>query len=222
MTVFRIIMWLCGLWLLFKIPAFTLGREDLEEGLKDVSVIIPARNEEKRLPVLLKSLKEQRVYPKEVIVVDDQSTDRTVEIAKDYGAKVVKGKALPSGWQGKSWALWQGVENSTGEILIFLDADTRIEQDGLNKIFSEFLKEKTPLSIQPYHKMEKLYENLSAIFNLILMMGTNVFTPLGRRLKPLAFFGPCQIMTREDYYKIGGHSIAKGSILEDISLGKNF
>ncbi|SHK26660.1 4,4'-diaponeurosporenoate glycosyltransferase [Anaerobranca californiensis DSM 14826] len=222
MFIFRLFMWLCGLWLLFKIPDFTFKNEGLSKEFQDVSIIIPARNEEKNLPKLLGSIREQKINVKEIIVVDDQSIDKTTENAKNYGAKIVKGKPLPSGWQGKSWALWQGVENSSGDILIFLDADTSIEQDGLVRIYTEFLKEKTPLSIQPYHKMEKLYENLSAIFNLILMMGTNVFTPLGKRLKPLAFFGPCQIMTKEDYFKVGGHTSAKGSILEDISLGKNF
>lgn len=56
-----------------------------------ISIIVPTKNEERYLPGLLKSIKKQTVQPYEIIVADAGSTDRTVEIAKKYGAKVIKG-----------------------------------------------------------------------------------------------------------------------------------
>ncbi|MDP8953470.1 MAG: glycosyltransferase family 2 protein [Actinomycetota bacterium] len=87
-----------------------------------VSVVIPARNEEHRLGRALAALVgDPQVV--EVVVVDDCSTDGTAEVAAAAGARVVAGRPLPGGWVGKPWALQQGLEASTGEWLVTLDAD---------------------------------------------------------------------------------------------------
>ncbi len=80
-----------------------------------VSVIIPARNEEHNLPTLLRSLASQAVKPHEILVVDDGSTDRTAEVARQLGATVIASKPLPDGWRGKTWACHQGAQAATGE-----------------------------------------------------------------------------------------------------------
>lgn len=89
-----------------------------------VSVIIPARNEERRIGRLLDSLDRQTVRPHEVIVVDDQSSDLTGSLASGRGASVVTGGPLREDWCGKPWACWRGACASTGDLLLFLDADT--------------------------------------------------------------------------------------------------
>lgn len=226
MLILRFIFWLIGIWKLYRIPAFK-KKSTKEFSLKevdasDVSIIIPARNEEKRLPHLLKTISQQTVKPLEVIIVDDHSEDKTFQITQEAGYKAIKSSALPSGWQGKSWACWTGAKAAQGKTLMFLDADTRLEPHGLEEILSEYKKEAGPLSIQPYSIIEKPYENLTAFFSIIMMMGTNLFTPLGRRLKATVFFGPCQVMEKEDYLKVGGHAQHKGEILEDIALGQAF
>lgn len=220
----RFLFWLFGWWLLFKIPNLTgfragAGAAELARGL---SIIIPARNEEKRLPTLLTSLALQDLVPLEIMVVDDNSTDQTAALAREAGCIVLQPGELPSGWQGKSWASWNGAKAAKGQVLLFLDADTQLEPGGLARILAAFLEAEGPLSIQPHYRLEKLHENLSAFFGLIVMMATNLFTPLGRRLRPGAFFGPCQIMRREHYFQTGGHAQVKGNILEDIALGQNF
>jgi dolichol-phosphate mannosyltransferase len=88
-----------------------------------VTVIVPARDEEHRLPRLLDALGLDPT-PHEVIVVDDESTDRTARIASDAGATVVAGRPLPLGWVGKPWALQQGLDVATGSWVVTLDADT--------------------------------------------------------------------------------------------------
>ena len=89
-----------------------------------VSVVIPARDEERRLGGCLRPLLEDP-DAREVIVVDDRSQDATAEVARGLGARVVEGAELPPGWVGKPWALQQGLEAATGDVMVALDADTR-------------------------------------------------------------------------------------------------
>ncbi len=94
--------------------------------------------------------------------------------------------------------------------------------DGLEKLLDCYSDHRGVITVQPYHRIKRLYENFSAYFNLILMAAMNTFTPLGRRLRPIGAFGPCLLCERGHYFKIGGHSSAKSKILEDLEIGKKF
>jgi dolichol-phosphate mannosyltransferase len=87
-----------------------------------VSVVIPARDEERRIAGCLAGLAGEDV---EVVVVDDRSQDRTADVARAHGARVVAGAEPPAGWIGKPWALQQGLEAASGDVVVCLDADTR-------------------------------------------------------------------------------------------------
>ena len=187
-----------------------------------ISIIIPARNEAKNLGRLLRSLRDQPLKAHEIIIVDDHSEDLTAEVGREAGSIVIPSKDLPEGWTGKPWACWQGAHKATGDIFAFLDADTFLESDGLSRILSTFLERGGLLSIQPFHRMEKIYERLSAIFNLAIMAGMNRFTLWGSRQKPSGAFGPCMVCSRQDYFAVGGHEKVRGEILESLSLGKEF
>jgi dolichol-phosphate mannosyltransferase len=89
-----------------------------------ISIVIPARDEVGRLGPLLDTIVGATGVG-EVIVVDDQSSDGTAELAERLGARVLQGSELPAGWAGKAWALQQGIEAATGEWVVTLDADTR-------------------------------------------------------------------------------------------------
>jgi 4,4'-diaponeurosporenoate glycosyltransferase len=216
-----VIFWVLAFLFFWKIPTLR-KREGGVDDPPSVSIIVPARNEAGNIGRLLGSLREQTRQPREVIVVDDQSEDATPLIAEKEGATVLSLTELPEGWRGKNWACWQGAGRARGEILLFLDADTWMEKDGLQKISETFLRTGGLLSIQPYHRVERLYEQLSAFFSIINMAGTQAFTILGKKIKPVGAFGPCLVCRREDYFAVGGHAKVKGEILESLALGQEF
>lgn len=211
---------LSGFILMWKIPRFLKPFKG-DVNTRQVSILIPARNEEKRIEPLLKSIQAQG-FEGELIVIDDESTDQTAGIALKYGAKVISSKPLPKGWRGKSWALYQGVETSTHDVVMLLDADTHFEKDGIKKIMHLFYQVETPLSIQPYHQMKKPYEQLSLMFNVVILMSSNLYTPFQTKLKPRVFYGPVQVMKKDDYHTVGTDKKVNSSVLDDIEMGKVF
>jgi glycosyltransferase involved in cell wall biosynthesis len=103
-----------------------------------VSVLIPARNEEDNILTLLEALYCQDVYRNyEVIIYDDESSDRTYEICSEFAARhtifsVIKGSGLPDGWVGKNYACYQLAKKAKGDYLLFLDADEIVIDDLIN------------------------------------------------------------------------------------------
>jgi len=225
--------WLAGWWLLARMPRLRTpgdppgqrrGAEDVapdDVALGDVSVVIPARNEADNLPGLLSSLADQQPPPAQVIVVDDGSTDGTAEVARSFGVIVVDSSPLPDGWTGKSWACMQGADLASGDTLVFLDADTRLLPGGLAAVVEEQRRRGGLLSVQPYHRMARAYERLSAVFNVIAVMGVGVGSP-GRAGRARGAFGPCIVCRAEDYRRVGGHGAVADEILEDLALGRVF
>ena len=214
----HLVLWILGFFLLFRISYCKLSVHKSTHG-PTISVVIPARNEEHALPNLLDSLSGQLSGKDEVIVVDDHSEDNTKKVAENSGVKVLESSPTPEGWIGKTWACYQGANLASGEILVFLDADTVLEKNGLKSIVETYVEKDGVLSIQPYHKMRDLYEQLSAFFNIIVMAGIGVFTVLGRRIKPIGLFGPAVVMRKQYYVDSGGHEKVKGEILDDVALG---
>ncbi len=216
--VFQTVFWALGFLFLFRIP-HCRNRNWKKDAYPSTSVIIPARNEEKSLPILLRSLREQSFRPYEIIVVDGTSEDRTFEIARREGAIVMPSGPLPAGWLGKPWACCQGASVAKGDLLIFLDADTFMEKDGLKQIIDTYLARDGVVTVQPFHQTKQLYEQLSGYFNIIELAGMGTFTALGNLIKPIGLFGPCVIMSRKYYFKSGGHRQVKGEVVEDLALG---
>jgi 4,4'-diaponeurosporenoate glycosyltransferase len=217
-----LMLWLPGFLLLWRIPVpqpSTAGQRRQEP---TVSVIVPARNEAANLPALLNSLRAQSPPPLEVIVVDDQSSDGTGQVALDRGARVLESAALPEGWLGKPWACWQGARAAAGDVLVFLDADTRLEPDGLARLVDTWGGRGGLLSVQPYHRMGRPYEQLAAFFNVVAMAGLGVFSAWADRVPPLGAFGPCNVCRRADYFATGGHEAARSAVVESLPLGRAF
>ena len=185
-----------------------------------VSVIIPARNERLRLPTLLASLAAQDHVNREVIVVDDGSTDGTAELARGAGAITLSVEGPASGWLGKPHACWQGAKRAGGDLLLFLDADTELQPGGLRRIVATHVRCGGLVSVVPYHRMVGAYERLSAYFFLVAVGSTRSFTLAGERLAPNASFGPCVACSREQYFRTGGHRLVRAEVLDDLALAR--
>lgn len=204
-----------ALWRLFyRIPS--LPKSAFSAAPPKISVIVPARNEEKTLPLLLSSLARQTLTPVEILVVDDASEDGTAKTARAYGARVLTPPEKPRGWVGKNWACQFGADSARGEVLLFLDADVTLSPDALNRFAAVYADCGGTLSVQPYHAVERAYEQFALFFNLTQISAN------GAALKvpaPRGLFGPVVWIPHTAYAHIGGHAAVKGSIVEDIALG---
>src|SRR5450755_1315110 len=103
----------------------------------EISIIVPARNEEACLESCLRSLVGQGGPTYEVIVVDDHSSDGTRAIALSFPVTVINSDRLPEGWSGKCNACWSGARIATGKWLLFTDADTTHALDSIKQGLDE-------------------------------------------------------------------------------------
>lgn len=205
----------------------TLPRPDAPVGgatpsAPTVSVVVPARDEELTLPALLRSVAAQGPAVVEVVVVDDASRDATAAVAQAGGARVVPAGAPPPGWTGKAWACHVGAGATTGDLLLFLDADTVLAPGALAGLLTAHARHGGLVSVQPHHDVVRPYEQLSAYFNVVALMASAAFT---RRTSPghastrtPMAFGPCLLTTRDDLARAGGHEAVRADILDDAAL----
>jgi 4,4'-diaponeurosporenoate glycosyltransferase len=183
-----------------------------------VSVVVPARDEAASLPALLDSLSRLAPSAAEVLVVDDGSSDGTGELALAGGARVVTLAGPPVGWTGKAWACQQGAEATSGDLLLFLDADTVLAPGALGGLLD--VHDGGLLSVQPFHAVGPGYEQLSAYPNTVSFLASGAFGAHPER-RPMAF-GPCLLTTRADYERAGQHAAARADVLDDVALARAY
>lgn len=212
-------LWVLGVVLLGRARALPAPNGAAEPR---VSVIIPARDEALNLPPLLDSLAAQILPACEVFVADDGSTDGTADVARARGATVVPVNGRPTGWTGKTWACWTAARRADGELLLFLDADTRLAPDALQRIADAYRG--GLLSVEPYHEVPTLREQTSAFFNLVRAASVRAFTALGDRIPAAGAFGPCLAVSRSAYFEHEGHAhpAVRGEVLEHHAMGRIF
>ncbi len=212
-----LVRWLLGWFLALRLPLLPEGSL---AAVPRVSVLIPARNEAATLPRLMAALARQSLRSLEVIVIDDHSSDRTATVARqaepELGVAVIQPPPLPEGWCGKTWALHHGVEASSGDVLVFLDADTEPGPAFLERLVALRQELGGLVSVQPYHRIERPYEQLSVLFNLVGLMSV----PLGPGCG--VAFGPAMATTRVDYRRAGGHAAVADKVVEDWFLAHRY
>jgi 4,4'-diaponeurosporenoate glycosyltransferase len=207
---------LCGGLLLARLPR--LPTAHLAPGTP-VSVVIPARNEEARLPRLLDSLAAQAAPASEVVVVDDASDDLTGQVAKRAGVRVIGVPDRPEGWLGKPWACHRGALAASGDLLVFLDADVWLAPDALARLVTAHgaLAPTGLLSVQPYHDVRRPHEQLSAVCNAVSVLASGMATPSSPSTVEVAF-GPCLVTRTRDLQAVGGFERVAGEVVEDVAL----
>ncbi|MEM4312399.1 MAG: glycosyltransferase family 2 protein [Nitrososphaerales archaeon] len=187
-----------------------------------LSVIIPARNEEKHIRNLLLSLKNQDLKEFEVIIVDDDSQDNTLKIAKEFEeVKLISLKELKDKWVGKNWACYKGAKIARGEWLLFTDADSKFTKDALREALSFCINNDLELlSLAPHINCVGFWSKVTTplykgLMNLLLPM-VKVNDP---RSKTVYLFGSFIMVKASSYWKIGGHEAVKDEMVEDRALG---
>jgi hypothetical protein len=186
-----------------------------------VSVLIPARNEEASIRAAVESALANGNC--EVIVGDDHSTDRTAEIAREAGAKVISIPDLPAGWCGKQHACAVLARHATHSWLVFVDADVRLAPDALGRM-AAFMDGCDLASGIPRQETETLFEKLLIPLIHFVLLG---FLPVRRMRASLdpAFGAGCGqlfIARREAYEKVGGHSAIRATLHDGVKLPRAF
>lgn len=209
---------------------FYLEDERRFASLKDkpfISVIIPARNEEKNIGKCLDGILNQDYKNFEVIVCDDGSEDNTCKVVEEYKdkrLKLLRIDFLPEGWTGKNYACWRGYEISKREYLLFTDADTRFINTRTVEYAVSKMKEKglQLLSLVPRIETKSFWEK---IFMPLWSFAFVSFFPLKflslKKYKKVAFaIGPFIMFERKFYERIEGHKSIRDEIVDDVYLAK--
>jgi glycosyltransferase involved in cell wall biosynthesis len=191
--------------------------------IPEISVIVPARNEEASLGACLQSILAQGGVRFEIIVVDDGSTDRTPEIARSFpGVRTIRPAPLPSGWSGKNNALCAGASAATGEWLLFTDADTVHLPGSLARSLAEAKQRHVDfLSYSPKQEVHGFWEK--AIMAVIFAELAATYHPqaVSDPNSPVAAAnGQYILVTRSAYVAVGGHASVATSLLEDVALAR--
>ena len=213
-------------WAAKALPGTVFDQPEPEE-LIDLTVIVPARNEEDCLGDCLKSLVSQseEIFELgkdwELIVVDDHSTDRTAEIARGFaGVTVMEAGKLEPGWTGKVNAIWTAARRARGRWLLFTDADTIHEPEGLRHAMHEAVRHKAGvLSYSPRQIVTGFAQRslMPLVFcELALAYPPAKVSDPAHRIA--AANGQFLLIEREAYRKLGGHPSVADKVLEDVEL----
>ena len=198
-----------------------------------VSILVPARDEERAIAACVRSLVEQEYEPLEVLVLDDQSSDATATIVQQLidalppgqqgRLRLLHGAPLPAGWVGKNFACQQLAGQAQGEYLLFTDADT-IHAPGMARAMIDCMQDLGVklLTGQPEQELGGLGERLIIPllnFKIMTLLPVNL---IRQRPEPSLALGNGQLLCfhRSAYEVIGGHSAVKGRILEDVLLAR--
>jgi glycosyltransferase involved in cell wall biosynthesis len=203
-------------------PALAQSGENLGP---EVSIIVPARNEEANLAACLESLAGQTRVRFEIIVVDDASTDRTREIAQSFaGVGVIFPGTRPESWTGKNNALMAGAKIARAPWLLFTDADTVHQPGSVQRALTEAKKERADLlSYSPKQVVATFTER--AVMPVIFAELAAQYPPhkvRDRNSKVVAANGQYILVRRTAYDAVGGHAAVASEILEDVALARLF
>ncbi len=192
-----------------------------------VSILFAARDEEEKLPAALATFLALD-YPRyEVIAADDRSEDRTPEILraateKDARLKNVRIDSLPPGWLGKPYAMQQAFERSSGEWIVFTDADVHFSRDLLRRSMAMAKRESWDhLTLLSGVEMHSIGEKIAlTFFGMGFLMGVRPWRANDARSKGYMGVGAFQLLRRSAYEAIGTHRRLAMEVVDDMKLGK--
>lgn len=226
-----LVIWLIILFLPWQ-PYRTKERWDVhypgkgEDDLSDVTVLIPARNEEEVLRRTLKAIQSQGENLR-IIVIDDQSTDRTYEVAKNVmdeagWGEVVEGSEHPPGWSGKLWALEQGRRLVDSPMVMLLDADIELKPGVITGLKYRLISEEYSfLSLMAKPPLKSFWEKLlmpAFIYYFKLLYPFSISNSGSNLVSAAA--GGCVLTKTNVLSAIGGFNSLKHAIIDDCTLAR--
>lgn len=195
--------------------------------LPRVSILIPARNEERNVEEALRSVLALDYDNLEIDVVDDRSTDRTGEILDRMAAaeprlRIVHVRELPPGWLGKNHALWLGAEKATGEYLLFTDADIVMDPSTLRRAVSVMESDGLDhMAASPeIERRGLLFEMFIGVFSLFFAIFTKPWKVKDPKSPKHVGIGAFNLVRAEAYRAAGGHRAIAMRPDDDLKLGK--
>lgn len=208
---------------------FSLNKSNNRNRNHLVSILVPARNEEDNIAQCLHALIAQNYDPLEIIVLDDRSTDRTLEIVQDIASTDARvtafsGTELPKGWIGKNWACHQLAQKATGEFLLFTDADTILSNVAIpSAVLNSINNSVDLLTVMPRRITRCVVEKLLFPF---IDWASFCWMPMKRAHNSQnshlsAAFGQFMFFKREAYQEIGGHDAIRSIPIDDFALGRS-
>lgn len=224
---------ICGVWAALLVAQLRVRREGLlllphvgdengDRALPSVAVIIPARNESAALADCLQSVLSQDYPNLSVVIADDRSEDDTAAIAsgiaaRDARVQLVRVAELPSGWMGKSHALWTATRGVTAEWLLFLDVDCALRPHAIRTVIHEARRRNVELlSLWPAQAPGGFWEHL-----LIPLCAAIIALWFGSKKRAAFANGQFLLMSRAAYERIGGHQAVRTALIEDIPLAEH-
>ena len=205
-----------------------------------MTICVPVRNEERNLPGLLQCLQALDDPNLEILLLDDRSEDRTPELLAPFAGqgssriRVLDGASRPEGWLGKPWACHQLGERAAGELIVFLDADTRPEPAFCTGIRKRFEQERADmLTVWPVQVLGSFWEEavIPLVYHALITLLPFRYIRRRPRWMPARLYGllrhrfaaangQCVAFTRQAYRNIGGHAGVRGEVVEDVALAR--
>ncbi|MEO8576983.1 MAG: glycosyltransferase family 2 protein [Gemmatimonadales bacterium] len=196
-----------------------------------ISVVIPARNEERNIERCVRSVLTA-TYPRlELIVVDDHSSDATGAIARrialeDPRARVIDNPDLPEGWFGKQWACETGARESDGEIILFADADTKQSSDLVTRSVNLMRRRNADLfSVAGKQELGSFWELVvqPQVFGMLaIRYGGTESVSKSRFATSKIANGQCLFVRRDAYEELGRHALVKSHVADDMMMAQRF
>lgn len=206
-----------------------------------VSICVPMRNEEENIDRLLPAILNQSDSRYEILILDDQSEDRTRDVLVSYvdstpvPLTILDGKPKPEDWLGKPWACYQLSQSSKGEFLVFIDADTVPSHDFIEHILKMFSNPSVDsVTIWPDQEFNGFWQKTVLPLVYYALLTLLPFRYMRRRplWMPSFFYekykhlfsaanGQCIGFRTSVYDQIGGHKEVKNQVVEDVALARN-
>src|SRR5437868_8083236 len=195
-----------------------------------VSIVVPARNEEEHIRETLVQLLALDYSNYEIIVVNDRSTDRTGQIMDEVAAspqahgllKVIHISELPSGWLGKTHAMWTACQQASGEWLLFTDADVLFKPDSLRRAVAYAEAERADhVVLFPRMIMKRAGEKMMiAFFQALFVFGHRPWKVADPKARDHMGVGAFNMVRRTPYETVGTYERLRFEVVDDMKLGK--